>query len=59
MTPKEKQIISSILNTLTDVSYSALIEAKKTNNATNDEIELLENNRRVLHDLIERLIIEE
>jgi len=30
MTPKEKQIISSILNTLTDVSYSALIEAKKT-----------------------------
>jgi len=53
MTPEEKQIISSVLNTLTDVSYTALIETKKNNDATNEDIEYLEKCRRLLHDLID------
>ena len=57
MTPEEKQIISSVLNTLTDVSYTALIETKKNNDATNEDIEYLEKCRRLLHDLIHELII--
>ena len=57
MTPEEKQIISSVLNTLTDVSYTALIETKKNNDATNEGIEYLEKCRRLLHDLIDELII--
>lgn len=55
MTPQEKQIIISVLNTLTHVSYSALVEVRKINNATSQDIELLESNRIAVLELIEKL----
>ena len=36
---------------------TTLIETKKNNDATNEDIEYLEKCRRLLHDLIDELII--
>jgi hypothetical protein len=55
MTARERQIIRSVLISLTDVSYTALIEAKRNNNTPENEIELLEAHRITLRNTINEL----
>ena len=52
MTDTEKQLLTSILTTLNKVSYTALIEIKKLNEASEKDIELLESHRLDIEKLI-------
>lgn len=55
MIPIEKQTIFAILETLTKISYTALIEVRRSNNASNEDIIILENNQRILIELIQKI----
>ncbi len=54
MTPEERTLLSSILETLNTVAYSSLISLEKQGNNAPEKIKKLENNQKTITDLIVR-----